>query len=809
RDLKAANERLQGLRLQMLSLETEINQDKDEEYALINILDKNSEFININNERIKEAETEIIRLRDEGERAKKRQGLDREKAEEMDKELAEMSGRRGEKEKELDQKEEILSLSAREIKNAQDGIEVAKKQILSFAQDEAGLNNELSGFNLRISNLLARDRRLNIEREKITQERTVFDSQIGKVKDELGILKSALEKLSQEEDDKRLKLQRDRREIEGLQGAVRSRENQRLSLKSQLEFLEKLKLQYEDISEVLSGVFLLDRLPAGQLSGILSKVRGIERSGNGYKVICEAKPIPLDVSQIREKMKRVVREIAEIEEKLSALKETIGVTEQEMAGLGDILHQREIEFNNRRTTLEGLEGQRRKLSQELEVIDIECCEGAEELRALRGKQAQSQTAIEECRRKSRGNQERIDGLDKDIERNIRIREESNVSIARLKAELSSFSERENTISRSLQLMRDRLREGEVLLADMAKNINGLGLRKERLNLQNEDLQQEIIRVREKKEAVSKKITQAKEALKQRGLDCERAEQDASLLQREIEGIKAEINKSNMRQQEIAFKRSTVKQRIGQSYKIDIDDFPHNPAQTGGDFPDKQLYEDKEALVAEIERVRSRVSSFGAVNLVAIEEYEELNERFEFLSKQEKDLLLAKQSLKEAIAKINKVTRQMFLETFEKVNAEFRVYFRLLFGGGDARLVLVDEQNALESGIEIIARPPGKKLQNISLMSGGEKSLSAIALIFAIFKVKPSPFCVLDEIDAALDESNVDRFNRLLQDFTHSSQFLVISHNKKTITAANVMYGVTMEDEGISKVVSARLKKEGE
>jgi chromosome segregation protein len=189
--------------------------------------------------------------------------------------------------------------------------------------------------------------------------------------------------------------------------------------------------------------------------------------------------------------------------------------------------------------------------------------------------------------------------------------------------------------------------------------------------------------------------------------------------------------------------------------------------------------------------------------VAIEEHAEYEERFAFLNKQQDDLLAAKQQLLDMIKMINSTTTEMFQETFNKVNESFQSMFKQLFGGGSAKLVLTDDEDVLESGIEIIARPPGKKLQTISLLSGGERTMTAVALLFSLFIVKPSPFCVLDELDAALDDANIGRFVETLKSFLSRSQFLVITHNRQTIGASDTIYGVTMETRGISKVVSMK------
>ncbi len=215
----------------------------------------------------------------------------------------------------------------------------------------------------------------------------------------------------------------------------------------------------------------------------------------------------------------------------------------------------------------------------------------------------------------------------------------------------------------------------------------------------------------------------------------------------------------------------------------------------------------EEIVAEL---TERVDSMGPVNLDAIQEYEELEERQTFLDKQNEDLVNSKAELLEVISKINRTTKELFAETFYKIRDNFQVMFTELFGGGKANLMLMDESDPLESGIEIIAKPPGKQLQSISLLSGGERTMTAVSLLFAIYMVKPSPFCVLDEMDAPLDESNISRFVKILDRFVEQSQFVVITHNKRTISRADMLYGVTMEEHGVSKLVSVKFthKKEG-
>ena len=212
----------------------------------------------------------------------------------------------------------------------------------------------------------------------------------------------------------------------------------------------------------------------------------------------------------------------------------------------------------------------------------------------------------------------------------------------------------------------------------------------------------------------------------------------------------------------------------------------------------------EAIIAELTR---QLDNMGPVNLDAVHEYDELEERHRFLETQNNDLTASRKELLDVIARINNTTQKLFADTFAQVRVNFREMFGELFGGGRADLALVDESDPLNCGIDIVAKPPGKQLQTVSLLSGGERTMTAVALLFAIYMVRPSPFCILDEMDAPLDESNINRFIKMLDRFVEQSQFIIITHNKRTIAKADVLYGVTMEERGVSKLVGMRLASE--
>lgn len=326
----------------------------------------------------------------------------------------------------------------------------------------------------------------------------------------------------------------------------------------------------------------------------------------------------------------------------------------------------------------------------------------------------------------------------------------------------------------------------------------------------QQLQQQVETAREQLANMAKEVEQsaarAAELRTTRGEQAEAlhtSEQDLAEQRKTWETLQNAKSTADVEFAEIRMRRQSLCDRIMADYKLGMEDILTAPE------PDWEGEEplDPETMETHVAELRTKLDGMGPVNLVAIEEYQEHEERYTFLSQQEADLQAAKTQLTEMIEKINETTSQMFKSTFEQANAYFEEMFTKLFNGGTARLVLVNEEDVLDCGIEIIARPPGKRLQNISLLSGGERTLTAVALLFAIYQIKPSPFCMLDELDAPLDESNIGRFTDILTQFLHQSQFVVITHNRRTISVANVIYGVTMPERGVSKIMSMKFRDE--
>jgi chromosome segregation protein len=314
---------------------------------------------------------------------------------------------------------------------------------------------------------------------------------------------------------------------------------------------------------------------------------------------------------------------------------------------------------------------------------------------------------------------------------------------------------------------------------------------------------------EQKRAEEEEIARVDEALRgQRHLLTE--------LQQQRSALEVELAQKNMAVQ-------NLRQRVTEKYQLNLDDIrsecititlaeegpPKVHTLTPAEMAANGVATDWAAVAEQVAALQKRIEEIGPVNLVAIDEYEETEQRYQFLTKQNDDLIQAKTQLHEVINRINTQTRQMFIETFEKIRDNFRAMFTEVFGGGKADLILVDEGDVLECGIDIVARPPGKQLQSISLLSGGEQTMTAVALLFSIYQVRPSPFCVLDELDAPLDESNINRFIQVLQRFLVHSQFIIITHSKRTIAMADVLYGVTMQEHGVSKIVSVKFHKAGD
>ena len=307
------------------------------------------------------------------------------------------------------------------------------------------------------------------------------------------------------------------------------------------------------------------------------------------------------------------------------------------------------------------------------------------------------------------------------------------------------------------------------------------------------------------------LTDEREAAERRAAEAERRrdEMRAQLSQKqaeakaqrsEIERIESELQGLRLKENESRLKIENLAQRIAEDYELSLSDVE---AQTPDEQEGETNWQEVEEQIADLRR---KIDRMGPVNVEAIQEQDELEIRLTHYQKQMEDVLGAQKRFQEAIRKINQTSRELFQKTFDEIRENFQEIFRKLFGGGRADIILEEGVDILDAGIDIVARPPGKEPRSISLLSGGEKTMTTVALLFAIFRSRPSPFCILDEVDAALDESNITRFVRMVSEFVDESQFIIITHSKRTMSAADVLYGITMQDSGVSKKIAVKFEE---
>ena len=453
----------------------------------------------------------------------------------------------------------------------------------------------------------------------------------------------------------------------------------------------------------------------------------------------------------------------------------------EKASLTKDMEQANLQVTRLKQQLAAVEAENRELSQVMAVSREEQETLAAEIAALTQKTKRTQRWIERM-------SEQIESEDRKRTEVADTCQEMEVFLAGQRQRLEGLASEIQTLDETQQRTTKEIAEQQTLIdADEQTRID--------LGEQVAAAQREFLRLegdRAEAEAHVDELTAERENLRQ----------EVTALQKEMRATRRKFEQHNRARHklevtttQLEMRIKSVSTRIHDKYQVSIDALP--PLMN-----DEQAMDEID-LLDNIEKLKAELTAMGAVNLKAIEAYEEHKERHDFLNAQREDLQQSIQTTYQAIQKINQTSREVFLETFEQVQTNFQEVFTQLFGGGETELLLTDPSNVLDSGIDIIARPPGKRPQSITQLSGGERSLVAIGLLFAVFKIKPSPFCVLDEVDAALDEANVLRFANLIRAYTENTQFVIITHNRRTMEIADAMYGVTMEQAGISKIVSAK------
>ncbi|MDP3143107.1 MAG: AAA family ATPase [Candidatus Omnitrophota bacterium] len=807
---EGAKAKLAGENEQLKALEQKVNEINSQIIRIDSAIEMNNRHMDLNRERINEVKARSERLEEQKQVLTRVCEEQQKKIDNFMQEMENLIETVNKNSSLLQEKRDTIEEVAQLIKKAQDEVTQAKKSILEVSSDQSKVKNELTQIFAQAQGLLARKRRLDLEKLKVTSEKEQVDNNLKSINFEIAASQDKLKDLNGQKINLNLEAENLKRQSVSLKEKISRMESEVVRLQSQKEFLEDLRLQYQDMPDAMNAILLAVEPPNGSIAGILGKVKEVQPLSEGNKdlarqhfkninlstlrqIVCETKYVDMDPQKIIAKIEQVSQQVKELKDEEVNLAKAVEDKTNQAAKLDEEVHQEEMVLSNKQTQKDSIAEEDNKLLAELELLESELKETSEGLNNLAAKEEilkKTSAALEERFKQTEEMINENQGL---ISLKSLEREGASVAVAQLETELSSLKDKERAAGDTLRMLENSLgRERE--------NLENLLRENEESQNKVKAWEEEIVALGEQ----NKKQEQSEEEFREGLKDYSREEGESlktiSIWEtkvKEIEGNVNEIRNSHytvqMQEQEINYKEQGIRERVSQAYKVNLNEVQSTITEETN----------VEELASISSKLKEKLEAYGTVNLVAIEEFDELKQRFEFLTQQQNDLLTAKESLHNTILKINRTTRQLFTETFDKVAEEFKNYFRALFGGGEAQLILIDPEDVLESGIEIVARPPGKKLQNISLLSGGEKSLTAIALIFSVFKVRPSPFCILDEIDAALDESNVGRFSYMLKDFTHSSQFIVITHNKKTIVNADVMYGITMQETGVSKIVSVK------
>ncbi len=530
-------------------------------------------------------------------------------------------------------------------------------------------------------------------------------------------------------------------------------------------------------------------------------------------------------------------QIAEIQAQLAQVQEQVnessrkkGALQSEQTSLQASLQQAQVELRNQEVAIAAHEGEfnalknsQRSLGSKIETVIYEVQTLAAHEQEGQQKRAVLATQVAEVETREQAAQALVIELTTALDQLRLQRDAANTTLTEAKVALAGEEQLCASLARQKGPLEQRLRELAQVVQQRRGECSSFLQRKAQFETEIGESQRQIQRITHERGVVNQHTAE---------LVAQKETQDAAIGTREESLRELRRRLTDVQQHrstieiELAQKTMSVqnlRERIQQKYQVNIDDIrsecititiaDEGPARiqtlTPEDMAASGAATDWSAVSLQVIELQKRIDEMGPVNLVAIEEYEETEQRFNFLTQQNDDLIAAKAQLMEVINKINTQTKEMFMETFIKIRDNFRLLFTEIFGGGKADLILSDEGDVLESGIDIVARPPGKQLQSITLLSGGEQTMTAVALLFSIYQVKPSPFCVLDELDAPLDESNINRFIRVLQRFIAQSQFIIITHNKRTIGMADVLYGVTMQEHGVSRIVSVKFHKTDE